>query len=61
MVQSIVLVSSIILDPQPIIKEPDVIEYSTSNVARLRCDTADGGMYRGVNNVFLPEGSGHIG
>ena len=60
--QSIILVSSIILDPHSIIKEADVMEHATSNVARLRRNTKlCECMYRGVNDVFPPEGTGHNG
>ena len=34
--QSTSLVSSIILDPHPIMKEAGIMEHATSNVARLR-------------------------
>ena len=59
--QSIILVSGIILDPHPIIKEAGIMEHATSNAARLRRNTAYGYMYRGVNDVFIPEGTGHNG
>ena len=55
---SIILVSSIILDPHPIIKEAGIMEHATSNVAQLR---SYGYIYRGVNNVFTPEVTGHNG
>ena len=52
------MVSSIILDPHPIIKQADVMENATSNVtdcARI------GYMYRGVNEVFTAEVTGQNG
>ena len=55
---SIILVSSIILDPHPIIKQAGVMEHATSNAAGLRLI---GYMYRGVNEVFTAEVTGKNG
>ena len=59
--QSIFLAYSTVLDPHPIIKEAGIMEHATSNADRLRRNTAYGYMYRGVNDVFIPEGTGHNG
>ena len=48
---SIIMVSSIILDPHPIIKEAGIMEHATRNVAQLRSSEY---MYWGVNDVFTP-------
>ena len=59
--QSIILVSGIILDPHPIIKEAGIMEQATSNTARLRRNKVYGFGYMGVNNVLAPVGTGHNG
>ena len=53
--QSTILVSSIILDPHPIIKQAGMMGLATSNAARLR---PIGYMYWGVNEVFTAEVTG---
>ena len=57
--QSIFRAYSTVLNPHPIIKEAGIMEHTTSNAARLRRDTAYGDIYRGVNDVFTPDGTGH--
>ena len=52
---SINMVSSIILDPHPIIKQAGMVEHAASNAAGLR---PIGSMYRGVNEVFTAEVTG---
>ena len=52
------MVSSITLDPHPIIKQAGVMEHATSNAAGLR---PIGYMYRGVNEVFTVEVTGQNG
>ena len=52
------MVSSIVLEPYPIIKQAGMMEHVTSNAAGLR---PIGYMYRGVNEVFTAEGTGHNG
>ena len=49
------MVSSIILDPHPIIKQAGMVEHAASNAAGLRLI---GSMYRGVNEVFTAEVTG---
>jgi hypothetical protein len=55
------MVSSIILDPHPIIKQAGMMEHATSNAAGLRPIADLGYMYRGVNEVFTAEVTGHNG
>ena len=52
------MISSIILDPHPIIKQAGVMENVTSNAAGLHLI---GYMYRGVNDVFTAEVTGQNG
>ena len=52
------MVSSIILDPHPIIKQAGMMQYVTSNAAGLR---PIGYMCRGVNEVFTAEVTGQNG
>ena len=56
--QSIIMLSSIILDPHPIMKQAGMMEHATSNAAGL-CPI--GYMYSGVNKVFTAEVTGHNG
>ena len=56
MKHSIILVSSIILELHLIIKEAGIMDHATINVAQLRSYEY---VYRGVNDVFTPEGTGH--
>ena len=52
------MISSIILDPHLIIKQAGMMEHATSNAAVLH---PIGYMYRGVNEVFTAEVTGHNG
>ena len=47
--QSTLMVSGITLDPHPVIKEADMMEYATSSTARPHLHI--GLSYRGVNEV----------
>ena len=51
--QSINLVSGIILDTHPVIKQAGMMEHATSNAAGVRLLGIY--MYRGVNEVFTVE------
>ena len=59
--QSPHMVSSVILDPHEIIKQAGMMEHATSNAAGLRPIRVFGYMYRGVNEVFTAEVTGHNG
>ena len=52
------MVSSIILDPHPIIKQAGIMEHTTSNAAGPR---PIGYVYWGVNEVFTAEVTGQNG
>ena len=50
------MVSSIIPDPHPVTKQAGMMEHATSNAAGLRPIVY---MYRGVNEVFTADVTGH--
>ena len=55
------MVSSVILDPHKIIKQAGMMEHATSHTAGLHPMRVFGYMYRGVNEVFTAEATGHNG